>query len=334
MEALESVLAGVSFLSPLRPDELARVARRLGIERLDRGQQRAAAATMEEARLLIVVRGRVVLEVDAAAGTRRSEMLPGDCFGELMLLTGHPRATRVLARTDATLATLDRAGLDAVLADVPVVALPLAEEVALELRAEDDLVRQLLELHAEELPPAELAAALDERRRAIARRGARVTRLSPRALFQRLVVARGAEPPFWMLTGFLASLGGARLIVHLILKYGLEKRLFALVPGTDPNPMHVHHFNYGLILIGAAGLAALAPLGRRALRVLAFAFGAGAGLVFDEFGLIYNLNPEYAQPSSLISAAIVVALLVQLTYFGRFWAALGRRSWLVLRSAR
>jgi len=63
--------------------------------------------------------------------------------------------------------------------------------------------------------------------------------------------------------------------------YTLEKRLFALVPGDDPNPMHVHHFNYGLILIGAAGLAALFPFGRRALRVLGFAFGFGCGLVFE-----------------------------------------------------
>ena len=85
-------------------------------------------------------------------------------------------------------------------------------------------------------------------------RGARVTRLSPAAIFQRLVTSRGAEPPIWMLSGFLVALGGARLVVHLILKYGLEKRLFALVPGKDPNPMHVHHFNYGLILICAAGV--------------------------------------------------------------------------------
>ena len=334
MEALESVLSGVPFLEALRPDELARVARELTVVTLPAGGRLAFAPTAAEARLVIVVRGRVQLEVDSAAGVRRSDLVPGDCHGEISLLTGHARPVRLTAATEATLATLDRTGLDAVLAAVPVIALPLAEELAVELRAEDDVVRQLLELHAEGLPPAELEAAIDGRRRVIARRGARVTRLSPRALFQRLVVSRGAEPPFWMLLGFLGALGGARLVVHLILKYGLEKRLFALVPGNDPNPMHVHHFNYGLILIGTAGLAALVPFGRRALRVLATAFGAGAGLVFDEFGLIYNLNPEYAQRSSLISAAIVAALLVQLTWFGHFWAALARRAWLTLRSAR
>jgi len=132
----------------------------------------------------------------------------------------------------------------------------------------------------------------------------------------------------------VVSLALARLVVHLILKYHLEKQLFALVPGTDPNPMHVHHFNYGLVLIGCAGLAALFPFGRRALRTLAFVFGLGCGLVFDEFALIWNLNPEYARPSSLIASAIAAALLLQLVYFRRYWRALARRAWFGLRGWR
>jgi hypothetical protein len=137
-----------------------------------------------------------------------------------------------------------------------------------------------------------------------------------------------------MLSGFIVSMSGARLVVALILKYHLEKQLFALVPGHDPNPMHVHHFNYGLVLIGVSGLAALFPFGRRALRVLAFAFGVGCGLVFDEFALFWNLNPEYAQSLSLIAAAIMVSVLLQLTYFGRFWAAVARRLFYSVRGAR
>jgi hypothetical protein len=135
------------------------------------------------------------------------------------------------------------------------------------------------------------------------------------------------------MAGFLVSLAGARGVVALILKYHLEKQLFALVPGEDPNPMHVHHFNYGLILIAAAGLTALFPFGRRALRALAFTFGVGAGLVFDEFALFWNLDPEYAQALSLYSAAIALLLLVNLTWFRKFWLALGRRAWQLARSS-
>jgi hypothetical protein len=126
----------------------------------------------------------------------------------------------------------------------------------------------------------------------------------------------------------------ARLVVAGILHFGLEHRLFALVPGNDPNPMHVHHFNYGLVLIGLSGMAALFPLGRRVLRVLAFLFGVGCGLVFDEFALFWNLNPEYAQRLSLVAAALMAGLLAQAVYFREFWQAVLRRLVLTLRGAR
>ena len=98
--------------------------------------------------------------------------------------------------------------------------------------------------------------------------------------------------------------------------------------------MHVHHFNYGLVLIGASGLAALFPFGRRALRGLAFVFGAGAGLIFDEFALFWNLNPEYAQSLSLEACGVAAAVLVQLVYFRTFWTAVARRSFRALRGTR
>jgi CRP-like cAMP-binding protein len=337
MEALEAVLANVSLFEDLRADEIGRVARRFALTELAPGEAREFAATEADARLVIVVRGRGALRVrgaDDAAPSLEATLEAGDRYGDLALVSGHARAFRLVANEAATIATVDRAGFDAILDDFPAVALPLANELSIELHAKNDTVRQLLELHAERLPQDELRAAIDERRRALSRRGARVERLSPRAIFRRLVVQEGAEPPFWMLVGFITSLGLARLVVFLILKYHLEKQLFALVQGTDPNPMHVHHFNYGMILIGSAGLAALFPFGRRALRVLAFLFGAGAGLVFDEFSLIWNLNPEYAAPSSLIACGIAAGILLQITYFRKFWRAMARRALLGIKGTR
>ena len=334
MTRLESVLSSVSIFSPLRPDEIGRVARQFSTIVLAPGELHGFEATSEEAQLAIVVSGRAEIKVHSGAGILRSTLEPGDRFGDIALITGHPQKSEIAAPGGATLAVIDRARLDALLAEFPVIALPLARELASDLSTKNDMVRQLLELHAEKLPDEELKAAVEERRRTIARRGARVSRISAGALFRRLVVQEGAEPPFWMLIGFILSLGLARLVVAMIFKYGLEKRLFALVPGHDPNPMHVHHFNYGMILIGSAGLAALFPFGRRALRLLGFAFGFGCGLVFDEFALFWNLNPEYAQSLSLFAAAAMAAALVQLTYFRRFWLALARRGWFVLRGAR
>ncbi len=322
-ETLETVLSGLSIFELLRPDEIGRIASKFETRALRAGD--TAEFARDAARLVVVVEGGVDLAVDLGGATARARLDPGDRWGEVQLLTGRPRDGKLTARRDSKIATLDRKSLDALLETFPAIALPLATELASHLRNKNDERRQILELHAEGLAEDELKVAIAELKEAGAERGARVARLSPRALFNRLVVRQGAEPPFWMLVGFLSSLGGARLVVALILKYGLEKRLFALVQGTDPNPMHVHHFNYGLIVASVSGVASLFPFGRRALRVLAAAFGIGIGLIFDEFALIWNLNPEYSQSLSLISAAIAFAMLVQLVWFRRFWGAALRR---------
>ena len=326
MSELEAVLAQLSIFEHLRLDEIGRIAKRFTGVALAAGAQHAASEG-----LVVVVTGEVGVTVD---GDLHARMAPGDRFGTGSLVTGYARPFVVTARGPSTIAILDRATFEAVLENIPAIALPLARELAGELASRDDFLRQLLELHAAKLPDAQLRVAIAERRAARQRGGAHVARSSTRGLFRRLVVQQGAEPPFWMLVGFLTSLFGARLVVHLILKYKLEKQLFALVPGTDFNPMHIHHFNYGLLLIGASGLAALVPFGRRALRRLALVFGLGAGLVFDEFALFWNLDPEYAQELSVIAAALAAGVLLQLVFFRRFWAALARRAWAGLRGGR
>lgn len=329
---LEAVLGAVAIFEQLRPDEVARIARRCKIVSLAPGQRDGDPT--DGPRLVLVVRGEVEVEARERGGTLRARMAPGDRFGTPSLVTGEVLPFNVVACSRATIAVLDRAAFSAVLVEFPAIALPLARELASEVAVRDDFLRQLLELHHAQLPDNELRSAIREREAAQHRRGARVTRGSTRGLFQRLVVQRGAEPPFWMLIGFLLSLGGARLVVHLILKYHLESRLFALVPGNDPNPMHVHHFNYGLILVAVAGLAALRPLGRRALRALALVFGLGAGLVFDEFALFWRLDPEYSQELSVIAAGMAAAALLQLVYFRAFWTVVARRAWRGLRGTR
>jgi CRP-like cAMP-binding protein len=335
MLPFERVLGSVSLFQSLRPDEVGRVAARFGRATLAPGEVLSLGPDAALHRIAVVVTGQAELSVDLpGGGTLSSTLDPGDRGGDLPLLTGHGRPARLVARAPTTLALLDRAGLEGLLAEFPAVALELVGELAHELALRNDVARELDELHAEGLPPAELAAAVEDRREALLQRGAQVSRLSPGALFHRAVVVRGAEPPFWALTGFIVSLTVARLVVAGILHFGLEHRLFALVPGNDPNPMHVHHFNYGLVLIGLSGMAALFPLGRRVLRVLAFLFGVGCGLVFDEFALFWNLNPEYAQRLSLVAAALMAGLLAQAVYFREFWQAVLRRLVLTLRGAR
>ncbi len=321
-ERLEQTLAGLSIFAPLRPDEVGRIARKFVVASVDD----PITFTVDAPRMLVVITGIVNLDLDLGHAVARARLRPGDAWGEVQLLSGRVhQAIAVGAEPGATIALLSEESLREILAEYPVVGLPLATQLASYLGSKNDERRRVLELHAEMIAGDALAEAVRDEREAVVNRAVKVTRTGPRALFSALVVRKGAEPPFWMLLGFLTSLAGARLVVATILKYGLEKRLFALVQGNDPNPMHVHHFNYGLILASVAGISAMLPLGRRALRVLAAIFGIGIGLIFDEFALIWTLNPEYAQSLSLITAALVGIALVQVVWFRSFWAAIVRR---------
>ena len=64
---------------------------------------------------------------------------------------------------------------------------------------------------------------------------------------------------------------------------------------------------------------------RQAIRRLAFLFGFGVGLIVDEFALLWNLNPDYYQPSSRFVAGLVLLGIVQVVYFRNLYLALGRR---------
>ncbi len=325
MDVIEANLGAVSLFAQLRPDEVGRLARRFERLSVKLGKPCEFRATPEQTRLIVVISGIIDAVIDDPVGEVHVRLRPGDRYGDAMLLTGNSQGVRLTALTPCEIAVLAREGLEQILAEFPAVALPLAVELASELRTRDDQVRQVAELRLSGHNPTQIEIELRRLRQVLAVRSASVRRPSTGGLFRRLVIDQGAEPPFWMLSGFVAGLAGARLIVHLILKYRLEKQLFALVAGHDPNPIHIHHFNYGLILVGTSGLLALSPYGRRSLRLLSLLFGLGAGLIFDEFALFWNLNPDYAQGLSLISAAIAFMVLVQLAFFRRFWVAvLGR----------
>ena len=314
------MLAQVSLFEALRADEVGRIARRFELARCEPGSRHAFAARPQDGRFVVVVDGAVHIEVESGAGALRGTMYGGNRFGVLSLLTGHARPFSLEASAEgATIATIDSAAFEAVLSEFPAVSLPVAAELSSELAAWNDLVRQMLELHAERL--RRRADGSGRRTPDALRRGARVSRLGARALPPARRAGR-SEPPFWMLVGFLASLGWARLVVHLILKYKLEKQLFALVPGTDPNPMHVHHFNYGLLLIGAAGSQRCSRSGRGASRA-----GARVRLRLRprvrRVRALLEPEPRVRAGASLFAAGDAAArCLVQLAWFREYWKAL------------
>jgi CRP-like cAMP-binding protein len=324
----ERVLGELPFLAMLRADELAVCAGFFSRETLDPGSERTLGAEGPE--LCVVLRGEVAIEAPPLPGqegqTRR--VRTGDCFGEVALAAGRPLRATLRAPQRAEIARLGANGLARLLEAFPAAALPLCQEIADEVRFKDGLIRELGEVEALRLSGTDLAGALSARRRQLRSHGTGIVRRAASATYQELVYGRGREPAFWMLLGFLAALLGARLVVGFILRYHLEAHFFALTASREhANPMHLHHFNYGLILVCVAGLAAFLPRSRRYARTFAALFGMGSGLICDEWALIWNLDPNYYQPLSYLAALFFGALLLQLALFRGFWSAWIKR-WL------
>ncbi len=326
MESFERELRDLPFLSLLRPAGRGRAPPPERGRRRRAGGRRTRGARAPAFCLGRVGRARVSTALLPGQAPESAELGEGDGFGHLALACDQRRPAEVEALSPTELLVLDAEGLAGLRTEFPIVAVPLVSAVADELRFKDRLIRELGEIEALGLTGKALEGALSLRRRAVRRHGARVVRRAASALYREVVVARGREPAFWMLLGFAAALLAARAVVGTILHFHLEHELFALIrsPGAQ-NPMHLHHFNYGLLLVAIAGLGAFLPSTRQLARVLPAVFGVGVGLIFDEWALIWNLDPNYYQTLSYAAAAAVFAVLIQLAFFRRFLLAWGRR---------
>jgi hypothetical protein len=316
--ALESILAELPFFSRLREDERVRIAQRFRRRELaPRGEVHSIDPAHPE--LVIVLEGEARLE---PAGT---PLFAGDVLGQVEVVIGQGNAGKVTAVEPTILAVLDTVGLEALFADYPAIAPAWVAELARELKWRNDMLREVSLARAEGLPKRALEQVLERRKRRLARHRASPVRRATARVFSALFVVPGARPSFWMLLGALSALITARTVVAMIIRNNLQQHLFALIGGKVGHPIHVHHFNYGLLLVSLVGLLALLPRVRRALFGLAFTFGFGLGLIVDEFALLWNLNPDYYQPSSRLAAGAVILLLVQVVYFrGLYRALFGR----------
>ena len=267
MQGLERALAQLSLFEHLRPDEVGRIAARFHVETVTAGTAGAARtfeASGDDARMIVAVSGRVRVEVDSPAGTLRSVLEPGDRHGDVTLLT---RAWHVVACRRRRRRRGHRH-------DRPRGARRGARRVPRRGAAARDGARQRAAVAAATSPassssstPRACPTRSSARRStsggasAHAARRARRPRGSARALPPSRRAQQGAEPPFWMLVGFIvvARRRAPRRVAHPEVR-PREAALRARAAANDPNPMHVHHFNYGLVLIGASRARGALPV--------------------------------------------------------------------------
>jgi CRP/FNR family transcriptional regulator, cyclic AMP receptor protein len=132
-----------------------------------------------------------------------SELSPGECFGELALLTRAPRSASAVARKESELVVLPRAEFLAELEREPKLMRQVLEVTAQRLRASTERERALAFLDA----PARLARVLLEQDRAVSDKG--YITLSQDELAQHIGVARQTTAKIlgqwrragWILTG-------------------------------------------------------------------------------------------------------------------------------------
>jgi CRP-like cAMP-binding protein len=306
------------WLAELRDDERERATGRFQRIELTAGDRHVGAVDGPPT-LGVVLAGRVsVVRPVPGIPAAPVHLWPGDRWGEVAVFADLSGETIVEADTAAVVALLDRQAFLALVAEFPIVWLAVAERLSRELKTTSDLLREIQEVEASEAQRASLSRFLDTKRRLVERR-AGIARATTRDLFRRFVGAHVREPIFWVLVGFAVAILVSRVVVAAILRFGLQHAFFNLRDSGGANPLHMHHFTYGFAIIVVTGLLAFFPHSRRLLRVLAAAFGVGLGLVFDEFALIWNLDPNYYQPLNYWAQAILAAALIQLVYFRRVY---------------
>jgi hypothetical protein len=73
---------------------------------------------------------------------------------------------------------------------------------------------------------------------------------------------------------------------------------------------HVHHYMWGILLMGASGGVALAkPPTEDSTTTLAAVYGAGAALIVDEFALLLDLEDVYWAKQGRISVDLAIGVI-------------------------
>lgn len=317
---LEAYLEESPVFKDLRPDERVRAAAMFRVVSLKAGEK-LRVGDPDPPQMGMCLAGKVILEASELEGLKPvvTRLRPGDRWGELNLYAELPAQAVIEATQDAEVALLDSPGLKALLDQFPVCVIPVCKSLARETKWKNDLLRDMQEFDGSRLGKTAFSAFVYAQRRRISYRRASVARRATSTLYRRLISDRGDEPAFWVLVGFIISLVLARGVVWAIFKFDLGEQLFNLGDsGGGYNPTHTHHFTYGFWVCIAATVLAFLPRTRSFLKSIALLFGFGLGLIFDEFALLKNLDPNYYDGDTYWAIGILAALLIQLVYFREF----------------
>ncbi|MFA6521252.1 MAG: hypothetical protein WCT53_02610 [Candidatus Gracilibacteria bacterium] len=142
---------------------------------------------------------------------------------------------------------------------------------------------------------------------------------------KRIIFDRREEIPFMIFFSFLVTFAIARTVSYSIY-FDIVPDFLFFVKTIYIKGNHIHHFNFGIILISLAGFFSLTDTVRKHVRSIALLYGVGLALIMDEFGLLVTLNQDVYWGRRSFDAIIITGLiLLNIVYFKGFWMVMGRR---------
>lgn len=89
---------------------------------------------------------------------------------------------------------------------------------------------------------------------------------------------------------------------------------------------HVHHLNYGIVIMAIAGFLALVFQDEKKRLKIGVLYGVGLGLTFDEFGMWFRLEDDYWVRASYDAVIVISLIFINLVYFYSFWNRIGNHT--------
>jgi hypothetical protein len=130
------------------------------------------------------------------------------------------------------------------------------------------------------------------------------------------------EVPFIIFISFLVTFIVSRSYVYMVQKDILVGPLF--VEAIIIRGIHVHHLNFGIVILAICGFTALYDLRPRIHRITAIFYGIGLALTFDEFALWLLLEDNYYARVTYDAIIIITLIFLNIIYFPSFWRKRGR----------
>jgi len=127
-------------------------------------------------------------------------------------------------------------------------------------------------------------------------------------IFNRIVKEQRDKVTFNIFFYFLITFITVRVLVYIF------PALHLFIRG-----IHVHHLNYGIVLLVIVGYWSLVNQNNKNILKIAKIYGIGIGLTFDEFGMWFLLEDNYSVRLSYDAIIIILILFINIIYFNNFW---------------